>query len=564
MIPFEASILEKKTNNPVQGTGGGPNEDNVTGLLVRSTSTNWSDGSILGFDPGKHLAAIIRIIEEHLPKTSMQQTLGWTPSACTDVSQATLLDPETCPVANKTLSSQPPAGSGQQETDLSISPTEPAKLRRFLSTGPFASLELPYGSAKANGAYIVRSLISTYLISHPHLDHVAGLVVNTASFQETSYPKRLAALPSTIDAIKDHIFNDIIWPNLSDENNGVGLVTYVRLTEAKVNDMGARVGEGYVDLCKGLSVKCWSVSHGPCMKRDLEHVSSQTDAEELHVLRSSTIRKSRTVESNGSPRGRGENSPTLRRDKMGAYDSSAFFLRDDTTAKEILIFGDVEPDSLSLFPRTARVWAEAAEKIENHVLKGVVIECSYDDSRPDETLYGHLCPRHLISELQVLAEKVEALMKKKSNSGHKDNQTRKRKIHGTSFTRHEAPMPYPQSDMSPYKSRRRGSGSNNEDLKRPSLPPLTDVKSKPIELAGNETATVQLNDGGDGGRMMQERTRSLMPLNGLRVIIIHVKDTFQDGPGVEDTILKQLKEYEKVLQLGCDFMIPQAGSSIWL
>lgn len=30
------------------------------------------------------------------------------------------------------------------------------------------------------------------------------------------------------------------------------------------------------------------------------------------------------------------------------------------------------------------------------------IECSYDDSRPDHLLYGHLTPRHVLAELAVL------------------------------------------------------------------------------------------------------------------------------------------------------------------
>ena len=46
--------------------------------------------------------------------------------------------------------------------------------------------------------------------------------INTAAFHATSRPKTLAALPSTVDAIKHHIFNDVIWPNLTDEDGGVG------------------------------------------------------------------------------------------------------------------------------------------------------------------------------------------------------------------------------------------------------------------------------------------------------------------------------------------------------
>jgi cAMP phosphodiesterase len=41
-----------------------------------------------------------------------------------------------------------------------------------LVDGPFAGLEIPHSSAKANAAHITRTLIGTYLITHPHLDHM--------------------------------------------------------------------------------------------------------------------------------------------------------------------------------------------------------------------------------------------------------------------------------------------------------------------------------------------------------------------------------------------------------
>ena len=84
----------------------------------------------------------------------------------------------------------------------STDPLRPIKLH----DGPFDGLELPYASTAANAAHITRSLVDTYLITHPHLDHISGFVVNTASLSG-SRPKRLAALPSTIEAFKNHIFN---------------------------------------------------------------------------------------------------------------------------------------------------------------------------------------------------------------------------------------------------------------------------------------------------------------------------------------------------------------------
>lgn len=540
----------------MQGAGGGPIEDNVAGLLVRSTSTNWTNGSILGIDPGKQLAAIIKIIEEHLPQTILEHTLEQKGSECTHIPEAALPGPHICSDDSKHvrdgLSSPASAGSLHQESGLRISPAKPAKTRRFLSTGPFTSLELPYESAQANGAYIVRDLISTYLISHPHLDHIGGLIVNTASLQIASPPKRLAALSSTIDAIRDHIFNEIIWPNLSDENGGVGLVTYMRLEEARNEASREKESVPYYKICNGLSVKCWSVSHGFCMKGDNRQVSSHNGMEEFYVPHSSTSSKSQIPVSNLSARAR------------QAIDSSAFFLRDDQTGKEILIFGDVEPDSLSVSPRTARVWEDAAEKIVGEVLQGVFIECSYDDSRSDETLFGHLCPRHLIFELQVLAGKVDSL-RQASGFGPQDAPKRKRKMHDSSPTPQAEPASPPSNKIYPHKSRRRTEESSSDQLLVRSSSSPTDLNFRPIAFVGGEAeAAHQIDLMPLKEPEFPKRPRARMSLHGLQIIIIHVKDTLQDGCEVGDTILAQLRQHEKVAQLGCEFTIPKAGTSIWL
>lgn len=550
---------ETDTNTLMQGAGGGPIEDNVAGLLVRSTSTNWANGSILGIDPGKQLAAIIKIIEEHLPHTISEQTPQHITSEYIDISEAALRGPERGSNDSRNaadgLNLPAATESSKESSGLHQSlPAEPAKLRRFLSAGPFASLELPYESAQANGAYIVRDLISTYLISHPHLDHIGGLVVNTASFQTGLPPKRLAALPSTIDALRDHMFNEVVWPNLSDENGGAGLVTYVRLAEARSHVARESDSVPYLELCQGLSVKCWSISHGYCLKGENQQVSRRNGAEEFHIPHSSASSESQSPKSKLSVRAR------------QPIDSSAFFLRDDQTGKEVLIFGDVEPDSVSVSPRTAQVWGDAAEKIIGQVLKGVFIECSYDDSRPDETLFGHLCPRHLIVELQVLAAKVESL-RQAGDPVLLDTQKRKRKIHDSSPTapRDHPALPSPNK-KTPRKSRRRtGESISEQQLILPSSSPIPDVTSRPAGLGGGVGRTAQQID----AVQIEEpespkRPKVLMPLHGLQVFIIHVKDTLQDGFEAGETILAQLWQHEQAAQLGCEFVIPKTGSSIWL
>ena len=59
-------------------------------------------------------------------------------------------------------------------------------------------------------------LIDHVLLTHSHLDHVAALplMVDAIAAQRTT-PIQIHALQGTIDALKAHIFNNIIWPDFS-------------------------------------------------------------------------------------------------------------------------------------------------------------------------------------------------------------------------------------------------------------------------------------------------------------------------------------------------------------
>lgn len=194
-----------------KGPTGGPREDSVTGLLVRSTSTKWSSQSIAAVDAGTLLAGIIRALEQYEPETK----------------------------------------NG----------------KRLMNEGPFVGLDLPHHSAQANAAYIFQDIIGTILVTHPHLDHLAGLAINTPIIEAGSGPKAVGALPSVVAAIKNHLFNDVIWPNLSDEDGGAGLVTYQRMVEGGNPRFGRGDARGYIRACEGLLTKCLSVSHGRCKKQ---------------------------------------------------------------------------------------------------------------------------------------------------------------------------------------------------------------------------------------------------------------------------------------------------------
>lgn len=59
------------------------------------------------------------------------------------------------------------------------------------------------------------------------------------------------------------------------------------------------------------------------------------------------------------------------------YESSAFFLDNDSTGKSLLIFGDVEPDSVSGLTLNKDIWTQTAKRIEEGRLSALLIECSY-------------------------------------------------------------------------------------------------------------------------------------------------------------------------------------------
>jgi cAMP phosphodiesterase len=516
------------------------------------------------------------------------------------------------------LDSSSPATANIQLTDDESEAGTPFSEREApitittLKEGAFAGLPFPYASARANALHVVREHISTYLITHPHIDHVSGFVINTAAFHNTSRPKRLAALPFTVDAIKTHIFNNVIWPNLTDEEGGVGLVTFQRLAEGGNIALGEGSGRGFIEVCDGLGVKGFKVSHGHCMKTPSLHRGSNVNLPETsgfqHLVAAhhqgpigeglegrSLSFSLPTQSAPGTPgfsglpdqgrRASGGGGPA--HSNQCVVDSTAYFIRTESTLttpkREILIFGDVEPDSLSLSPRTALIWAEAAPKIAAGILTGIFIEVSYTNAQGDAVLFGHLAPRHLLNELVNLADLVKESKKEHEREREEARQTRKRKRASKSDTLHiDAPLSErkakaiqmakcvdtPFQAMAPYTDdetmtdySRDVTGTNTPN---PRLPPTTNSHMS------HPSAPTALNL----ANISPEHNRAMLaaafeaPLKGVKVVVIHVKDTFQDGPLVGDQILKELQEGEKEMQdagraLGCAFEISRSGGSYW-
>ncbi|KPM36069.1 hypothetical protein AK830_g10510 [Neonectria ditissima] len=475
----------------VLGSGGGPLESNTTAFLVRSVAQDWRRGSVVAVDAGVHLSAIHRIIEASMP-------------------------------------------------------AKIPELPFTLTSGPFAGLSLPHPSAFDNAIHITNHIVDTYLITHPHLDHISGFVVNTAGLTGAR-PKKVAALPSTIQALKTHIFNNVIWPNLSDENNGAGLLTYLRLVEGGSPALGDGEGKGYSEICDGLLVKICSVSHGHCIERHSHRGSASSASTRFgsHDAASQTPRRDAPLRASSllSQATFGPGSPQ-EQERACVYDSSAYFIQDQGNHREVLIFGDVEPDSISLSPRNLQIWQDAAPKIAAGYLRAIFIECSYDDSQSNDRLFGHLKPVFVIEELRILAAEVEIARKMRAI------ESKKRKRIGSIADEPPRRVPSnpglaPDSPVSPRTVKVSDGG-------------LTSAPDTP-HLA-TPTAELSLGDPDSFGSSFVVKRQ----LEGLKVVIIHVKDRLSNGPPVGEKILQELQDYEKDAQLGCEFIVSKSGQSFYL
>lgn len=402
-------------------------------------------------------------------------------------------------------------------------------------------MPLPYGTAAANAAHVSRTLVDTYLITHPHMDHISGFVVNTAGLPGTR-PKKLAGLPSTIQAFKNHVFNNVIWPNLSDENNGAGLLTYLRLVDGGSPALGDGAGKGYLEVCDGLLVKTWGVSHGHCIERH-SHRGSASSASPRFGSHDATAQPPRRDVASRAQTLLGQAtlaagpSPFADQETYCVYDSSAYFIRDHDHRREVLIFGDVEPDSLSLSPRNLAVWQDAAPKVANGTLAAVFIECSYDDSRANDRLFGHLKPVFVIEELRALAAEVEAARNDRGLD------SRKRKC-----------LSLGPDTLLP---RRHPSLAAEEPVSPKSMKPCRAKSDTPHMATPVDELTIgELEPPRPDGDAHQ-------PLEGLKVVIIHVKETLENEPDPGQTILEQLRQHDQEARLGCEFIISKAGQSFY-
>jgi 3',5'-cyclic-nucleotide phosphodiesterase len=226
----------------------------------------------------------------------------------------------------------------------------------------------------------LRERIRGYLISHPHLDHLVGLLLaapddvpgkfrpggsgskfrpggsgskfrpggsgskfrpggSGSKFRPGgSESKFIAGSESTLAAIRDHLFNGTVWANFFADIGPAPQLGFYRPLPLAPGTTSPLPGTD-------LSVETWPLNH---------------------------------------PGG-----------------SSAFLLT--TPAGDALLYlGDTGPDGPGE-DRLARLWARVTPLLRAGRLRAIFIEVSYPDPRADERLFGHLTPARLHAELQRLA-----------------------------------------------------------------------------------------------------------------------------------------------------------------
>ncbi|MCC8408825.1 3',5'-cyclic-nucleotide phosphodiesterase [Mucilaginibacter sp. UR6-1] len=180
---------------------------------------------------------------------------------------------------------------------------------------------------------VLRQYIKGYFISHAHLDHVSGLIINSPE----DSTKSIYGLASCLETIKTHYFTWDSWANFADEGEKPALKKY----SYKPMEPGKPVSvEG-----TGLNVQVFPLSH-----------SNLTGAAYL-------------VKNND------------------AY---------------LLYLGDTGPDEVEKSTKLRELWQAVAPLITKGQLKAVMIEVSYPNEQPDKSLFGHLTPKWLMKEMQVL------------------------------------------------------------------------------------------------------------------------------------------------------------------
>jgi len=191
------------------------------------------------------------------------------------------------------------------------------------------------GAWEGDATDVLRNRIKGYLLSHPHLDHVSGLILNAPD----DSAKPIYGIQSCLAVVRDKYFTWQSWANFANEGEKPTLnkYTYRELTPGIQLPLDGT----------SLSVKGYLLSH------------------------------------------------------VNPYNSTAFLVQHNASA--ILYLGDTGADRIEKSDKLALLWRDMAPLIREKKLKAIFIEVSFSNAQADNLLFGHLTPKLLFEELDVLA-----------------------------------------------------------------------------------------------------------------------------------------------------------------
>lgn len=101
-------------------------------------------------------------------------------------------------------------------------------------------LALDAGALTAALPLADQARVDEVYVTHPHLDHVANLPFLLDNvFPLRDAPVRVLGSAATVDALRAHVFNDVVWPDFTRLHNG-----RTHLLEWAVLDPGGRAESG--------------------------------------------------------------------------------------------------------------------------------------------------------------------------------------------------------------------------------------------------------------------------------------------------------------------------------
>ena len=90
----------------------------------------------------------------------------------------------------------------------------------------------------------------------------------------------------------------------------------------------------------------------------------------------------------------------------GTYASTAFLI--ESGGHYVLFIGDTGPDAVEGSDGMNSVWQRVAPLVREGKLRGIFLEVSFPNDRPDHLLFGHLTPSWMMEELCALAQQVDS------------------------------------------------------------------------------------------------------------------------------------------------------------